>query len=88
LVVRFVDWREHPVAVEFTDVIEVRWQEADSTGPEDRNDCTFEIEGSEWLAEHLRQQVAVPSDGHRHFRLCFNAAGVLDVLAVSVVPGS
>jgi hypothetical protein len=24
------------------------------------------------------------SDGHRHFKLCFNAASVLDVIALSI----
>lgn len=79
----FVDWQENPVKVRFEDVVAVRWQDAGSGGPEERDDCVYEIVDSEWLGLHLEQQVAEPD--HRHVRLCFNACGVFDVICKTFV---
>ena len=84
LILEFVDWRERPVHVRFTNAAGVKWQELDSPGPEDRDDATFEIVGSGWLAKYLETASRVTGDGLLHYRLCFNASGVLDVLAASM----
>jgi hypothetical protein len=84
LVLDFVDWREWPVRVRFSNTVGVKWQELDSEGPEDRDDSTYEIVGSSWLKEYLSKEACTPGDALRHYRLCFNACGVLDVLAESM----
>lgn len=78
VVLDFVDGQENPVKVVFDDVVAVRWQDAESTGPQDRDDCAYEILDSEWLGLHLTQKAA--DSDHRHLRLCFNACGVFDVI--------
>lgn len=81
LELEFTDWREEPVRVRFTNAVGVKWQELDSAGPEDEDDGVFEIAGSAWLAAYLAAGVRGADEGLRHFRLCFNPIGVLDVLA-------
>jgi hypothetical protein len=54
-VLKFIGWREQPVVVQFEDTVAVKWQEADSHGPEDRDDNSHEIANSEWLADHVAQ---------------------------------
>lgn len=80
----FTDWRERKMRVRFTNAAGIRWQELDSTGPEDRDDAVFEIVESTWLADYLRHGARAAADELRHYRLCFNASGVLDVLAGSM----
>jgi len=84
LYLSFVDWHEEEVRVVFKNCVAVKWQNADSTGPEDRDDCTYEIHNSEWLKLHLDQRMIEPNEKHRHFKLCFNAAGVLEVIATEM----
>ena len=84
LVLEFVDWQERSVRVRFPNAAGVKWQELDSRGPEDRDDSVYEIIDSSWLAEYLANDARTLAEGLRHFRLCFNACGVLDVLATSM----
>lgn len=84
VVLEFADWRARSVRVRFTNAAGVRWQELDSAGPQDRDDAVFEIAESVWLTEYLERGARTPGDELRHYRLCFNASGVLDVLATSM----
>ena len=80
LFVQFEDWQEKNVALQFDDVCGVRWQEL---GPLStlRDDVTYEIRNSEWIAAYRSQNLLPSEDKVRHFKLCFNSSGVLDVLA-------
>lgn len=78
LYVSFVDWKEEPRSLIFRDVLAHRWQELDDPVP--RDDTTFEALDSPWLARQAQLQ-GVSADGYAHYVLCFNACGVLDVLA-------
>jgi hypothetical protein len=84
IILEFIDWREHSVRVRFSGAAGVKWQEVDSRGPEGRDDSVYEIVGSSWLAEYFANDDRILADALRHFRLCFNACGVLDVLATSM----
>jgi hypothetical protein len=74
----FVDWQGHPRSIIFRDVLAYRWQELDDAVP--RDDTTFEALDSPWLERQAALQ-AVPPNAYAHYVLCFNACGVLDVLA-------
>jgi hypothetical protein len=74
----FVDWQEQPRSIMFCDVLAYRWQELDDAVP--RDDTTFEALESPWLERQAKLQ-AVPVNEYAHYVLCFNACGVLDVLA-------
>ena len=77
----FREWTEQVIVVEFDDVCAVRWQEVGYLGPEDREDSVYEIIDSDWLEAHLKGGARDPEEGHRHFKLGFNAYGPLEVLA-------
>ena len=84
LKLEFQDWQGHTVRVSFDSPVGVKWQALDSTGPEDRDDSVYEIADSEWVASYLRQGDHTSHDRFHHFKLCFNAIGVLEVLATSM----
>lgn len=80
--VTFQDWREKTVGLVFHDVAAYSWDDGDAaidTGH--RDDCCYVVRDSHWLARHREVGTVMPSEGHRHFKLCFNAVGVLQVLA-------
>lgn len=87
-VLRFINWREQPVVVRFEDTVAVKWQEADSHGPEDRDDNSYEIANSEWLTDHVAQNIIGNDVGHKHLKFCFNAAGVFEIICRSLRVGA
>jgi hypothetical protein len=79
----FVDWQEKRVRLMASDVRAFSWlEELDVAGI--RNDATYEVLESDLIQKNLDWNVILPSDGYRHFKLCFNAAGVFDVLCKSI----
>jgi len=84
LCLSFVDWKEQPRSLTFRDVLAHRWQELDDPVP--RDDTVFEVVDSPWLARQAQLQ-GVPKDEYAHYVLCFNARGVLDVLAKRLSAG-
>jgi hypothetical protein len=81
LSLKFIDWQKHRIEVEFSNVAGIRWQELDSDGPEERNDEVFEIIDSSWVDRYIAEMARTKEDNLRHFKLFFNACGVLEVLA-------
>lgn len=84
LTLDFLDWQERAVRVWFLEAAGVKWQELDFSGPQCRDDSVYEMMGSSWIAEYMAAGTGREGAGLRHFRLCFNARGVLDVLATSM----
>jgi hypothetical protein len=74
----FIDWRDLPRQLVFRNVLAFRWQEFDEN--DIRNDAAYEVTESEWLARQADLQL-VSSTEYAHYKLCFNAIGMLDVLA-------
>jgi hypothetical protein len=85
LVVEYVDWQARPVRLLFGDVAGLKWQHLDAASSDHRDDSVYEIMSSSWLGEYLSSGEWSSADGLRHFRLCFSAVGVLDVLARSML---
>ena len=81
----FVDWHGQHVRVRFDDVAGVRSDECGSDGTEPRDDCVFEIVGSEWVKRLHSHKGPRATGGHRHFKFCFNAYGPLEVLATDML---
>jgi len=78
--VRFVDWQRRPVRLAFSDVVAFKWDPLGSEGAP-RDDEPYELLDSPWIAElQSAHQIGSPESA-RHFKLCFNAASVLDVIA-------
>ncbi len=80
--VTYRDWREEVVALLFNEVVAFSWDDGDAAvDPAHLDDCSYVVHNSPWLARHREVGTPTPSEEHRHFKLCFNAAGVLQVLA-------
>ncbi len=80
--VTYRDWREELVALVFHEVIAFVWDDGDAAVDlAHRDDCSYVVHNSPWLSRHRQVGTLTPSESYRHFKLCFNAAGVLQVLA-------
>ena len=80
--VSFLDWREAAVRLAFHDVVGFSWDEGDAARtPDCRDDSCSQVIGSAWVDRHRAVGTSHPSADHRHYRLGFNAAGVLQVIA-------
>jgi hypothetical protein len=80
--VSYRNWQEKPVVLLFHDVVAVSWDDGDAAlCAEHRDDCSHIVHESPWLARHREAETIMPSEDRRHFKLAFNAIGVLQVLA-------
>jgi hypothetical protein len=80
--VTFRDWQEKVVALLFHDVVAYSWDDGDAAlDANHRDDCSYVVHNSPWLARHRAVGTVTVSEAVQHFMLCFNAAGVLQVLA-------
>jgi hypothetical protein len=75
----FVDWQEQPRSKVFQDTLAFRWQELDDPSLP-RDDATFEAVDSPWLESQAKAQ-DISTEDYAHYVLCFNACGVLDLIA-------
>lgn len=76
----FKDWQERSVEVFFGDTIAFKWQMAESLLENERDDCCYEIIGSEWLELHRKKGEIGPEE-YNHYKFNFNAVGQFEVLA-------
>lgn len=80
--VGFRDWREELVTLLFHDVVAFSWDDGDAAvNANHRDDCCYIVHDSPWLARHREVGTVISTEDKRHFKLCFNAIGVLQVLA-------
>lgn len=85
LSVRFRDWREREVKLLFSNAVAFSWDEGDAAcTAAHRDDTIYIVSGSHWIRRHIEVGSITASGGHRHFKLCFNAAGVLQVIAIEL----
>jgi hypothetical protein len=80
LEVRFLDWRKRPVQLRFPGVVAFRWDPLAVEGAP-RDDEPYEVLESPWVASLVAENQC---GERRHFKLCFNAASVLDVVAEDI----
>lgn len=88
--VTFQDWREKPVTLQFHDAVAFSWDDGDAAvNASHRDDCCYLVHESPWVARHREVGTLMQANDCRHFKLCFNAEGVLQVLAsaLEVVAG-
>lgn len=83
VILRFKDWQEKEVEVFFADPIAFKWQMAESFHKEERDDSSYEILNSEWLALHLKQGGISESEEYRHYKFNFNGCGQFEILCLS-----
>jgi hypothetical protein len=79
LFLSFIDRDEKQVQHVFRDVLGFRWDGA-IDDPSIRPGATYEVRSSPWL-ERQAQLHGIDPAGHVHWKLGFDAAGMLEVLA-------
>src|SRR3954470_16302827 len=79
LLLRFTDWREQPVEHRFVEALAFRWS-ARSTVETPRDDATYQVLDSAWLADEVGLEGYSTATDFAHYVLCFNAAKVLEVV--------
>ena len=77
LTLSFEDWTGQIRETHFDDVLAFAWGELDEEGI--RDDQCYEVLESRLLARQASLQAVHPSE-FAHYKLCFNACGVLDVV--------
>jgi hypothetical protein len=76
---RFVDWREQVVEMEFHEALAFRWASRPSLETP-RDDSTYEVVDSVWLLDEARLETLANPENFAHYVLCFNAAKVLEIV--------
>ncbi len=77
----FTDWKEQTITVKCNNTIGFKYQWA--TGeylPEERYDSSHIIHHSKWLKQHIKQGEAWEGEQWQHYKLNFNAAGIMEIL--------
>ena len=83
--VRFLDCRERSIELVFHSAIALSWDEGDPAScAAHRDDACYIVAGSDWLRRHVEVGTLEAASSHRHYKLCFNAAGVLQVIATAL----
>jgi hypothetical protein len=83
--VSFIDWQEKRVTFVCRDTLAFRWQEAEYTlSDEERNDSTYEVMDSAWLRQHVDQNMTWEGSTFQHYKLNFNAAGILEIICSKI----
>ncbi len=82
VVLRFKDWQQKDVEVFFADPIAFRWQMAESFHEGERDDSSYEILNSDWLALHVKQCVIAETEEYKHFKFNFNGCGQFEILSL------
>jgi len=86
LLLTFEDWMEKSVRVEFKNVLGFRFQEADYyNSNSERDDCCHIVRDSIWLQAHKDQGLLWGDETWRHYKLNFNAGGIIEVLCSDAV---
>jgi len=81
VILRFIDWQERNIEVLFIDAIAHKWHMIEFFLEGERNDSIYKILDSNWLAEHLNQEVIRSMDKYKHFKFNFNRCGQFEILA-------
>ena len=81
LSISYVDWQDVPRTVSLGQVLSFKWQERDMEAAP-RDDTSFQVLDSTWLHEQTHGMPGTES--LVHYKILFNACGVLDVICGEV----
>ncbi len=83
--VSFINWQEKKIGLSCSDTIAFRWQRAEYyIDKTERFDSTHIVHNSEWLKAHEDQGETWESVTFHHYKLNFNAAGILDIICTKI----
>jgi hypothetical protein len=81
---KFSDWQGQEFQVEFTEVIGFSWNEEELEHKKMKDDCVYEVVNSALLEKHKAIGNIYNASAHKHYKLCFNAHGILDIAFVQM----
>ncbi len=79
LLLKFMDWQGQAFRVEFSEVIGFSWNEEELEHKQMKDDCVYEVINSSFLEKHKIIGNIYNSAYHKHYKICFNTCGILDV---------
>ncbi len=86
LVLEFNDWKEEHISIRCENTLGFKYQGAEYEIDEiERFDSCHIVNESDWVKEHLKQGEAWENENWIHYKLNFNAAGVVEVLCSKLV---
>ena len=86
LTLKFKDWQEKSIEVKCENTLGFKYQRAEYFISENESyDSAHEIKNSEWVASHIKQSEVWQGESWVHYKLNFNAAGVVEVLCSRIV---
>ncbi|PCJ55341.1 MAG: hypothetical protein COA79_21095 [Planctomycetota bacterium] len=85
IVLKFVDWQENKVEILFAEAVAYKWQTIETLIEGEADDCSHIIEDSEWVNEHINQDIIGPNDNYIHYKLNFNSTGQFEVISANLV---
>lgn len=81
LVLEFSDWQGNHIMIKCENTLGFKFQNAEyELSESERFDSCHIVKDSDWVKEHLRQGEAWKGENWLHFKLNFNAAGIVEVL--------
>ena len=75
---KFLDWQEQKIQVEFSDVIAFSWNQEEPNHKRMSDDCVYEVINSSSLLKY--KEIPEDFEKYKHYKFCFNACGILDVI--------
>ena len=86
LVLEFNDWQENHISIKCENTLGFRYQAAEyEISDSERYDSCHIVHDSDWVKEHLKQGEAWENEAWYHYKLNFNAAGIIEVLCSNLV---
>lgn len=81
LVLEFKGWKEEQISIKCENTLGFKYQVAEYEIDEsERFDSCHIVNESDWVKEHLKQGETWENENWIHYKLNFNAAGVVEVL--------
>ena len=81
LFLKFKDWQEKPITIKCENTLGFRFQNAEyELSQSERFDSCHIVKNSDWVKEHIEQGEAWDGENWFHYKLNFNAAGIVEVL--------
>ena len=77
---KFLDWQEQTIQVEFLDIVAFSWSQEDIHHRQISDDYIYEVLNSNWLLKYREVEAAEIIENHKHYKFCLNCCGNLDVL--------
>ena len=85
LLVEFTDWQETRITIKCENTLGIKFQNAEYELSElERFDSCHIVHDSDWVREHLKQGEAWSGENWCHYKLNFNAVGVMEILCAKL----